>query len=297
MSEQRPIFGILWMVATGLAFVAVNVLVKIVGPRLPAAEAAFLRFALGLVFIIPALPALRRMTITARQWKLISLRGFVHTLAVITWFYAMAHIPMAEVTALNYLNPVLVTVGAALFLGEKLAKRRIFAICFALVGALIILRPGAREIDLGHLAMLCTALGFAVGYLIAKQLSSEMPATMVVTMLSLSVTVGMAPFAAFVWVTPTMHELAMLLGVAFFATIGHYTMTRAFAAAPLSVTQPVTFLQLVWSASIGAMFFGEPADGFVLLGGGIIIASISFITWREAQARKRITPAPTEAKH
>lgn len=296
MSEQRPIAGLLWMVLSGLSFVGVTALVKTVGPSLPAAEAAFLRYSLGLVFILPAIPSLLRMNLSSRQLKLISLRGAVHTVAVITWFYAMAHIPMAEVTALNYLNPVLVTLGAALFLGEKIAKRRIIAIGVALVGALIILRPGLREVELGHLAMLCTALGFAVGYLIAKQLSDEMPATIVVTMLSLSVTVGMAPFAAAVWVPPQMSDVLLLLCTAFFATIGHYSMTRAFAAAPLSVTQPVTFLQLIWSASIGALFFGEPADVFVLLGGAVIIGSISFIAWREARARKRITPAPTEAK-
>lgn len=296
MSEQRPIAGLLWMVLSGLSFVGVTALVKTVGPSLPAAEAAFLRYSLGLVFILPAIPSLLRMNLSSRQLKLISLRGAVHTVAVITWFYAMAHIPMAEVTALNYLNPVLVTLGAALFLGEKIAKRRIIAIGVALVGALIILRPGLREVELGHLAMLCTALGFAVGYLIAKQLSDEMPATIVVTMLSLSVTVGMAPFAAAVWVPPQMSDVLLLLCTAFFATIGHYSMTRAFAAAPLSVTQPVTFLQLIWSACIGALFFGEPADMFVLLGGAVIIGSISFIAWREARARKRITPAPTEAK-
>ena len=75
--------------------------------------------------------------------------------------------------------------------------------------------------------------------------------------------------------------------VACFATAGHYTMTLAFAAAPLTVTQPVTFLQLVWAVLLGALVFDEGFDGWVILGGTIIMAAVSFITWREAVARRR----------
>jgi drug/metabolite transporter (DMT)-like permease len=79
--------------------------------------------------------------------------------------------------------------------------------------------------------------------------------------------------------------------VACLATAGHYTMTLAFAAAPVTVTQPVTFLQLLWSVLLGALFFGEPVDGWVVLGGLVIIAAVSFITWREAVLKRRaVTP-------
>lgn len=78
--------------------------------------------------------------------------------------------------------------------------------------------------------------------------------------------------------------------VACFATAGHLTMTKAFAAAPMTVTQPVTFLQLVWAVLLGAVLFGEPIDGWVMLGGAVIMASVSFITWREAVARRKIIP-------
>ena len=74
-------------------------------------------------------------------------------------------------------------------------------------------------------------------------------------------------------------------------------MTLAFAAAPITVTQPVTFLQLVWSVLIGAVFFGEPADPWVILGGGVIMASVIFITLREARLRKvHRTPTVNETK-
>ncbi len=284
------------MLVTGLNFVMVTAMVKTVGGRIPAAESAFLRYLLGLVFLVPMLRPLLAARLDRRALGLFSLRGLVHALGVILWFYAMAHIPMAEVTALNYLNPVYVTLGAALIFGEKLAARRLLAIAAALVGALIILRPGFRSIEPGHVAMLGTAVFFAVSYLIAGRMAGLVKPVVVVAMLSITVTIGLAPFALSNWVTPTLAELGWLFGVAAFATAGHYTMTLAFAAAPMTVTQPVTFLQLVWSEAVGALFFAEPLDGWVILGGGLILGAVSFITWREAMLKRRVTPLVNETK-
>ncbi|SFL24527.1 DMT family transporter [Shimia haliotis] len=293
----NPLKGVFWMLVTGLCFVAVTALVKMVGPRLPAAETAFLRYALGAVFLIPMIKPILRAKLTKRQVGLFASRGVMHTGGVVLWFYAMTQIPIAEVTAMNYLSPVYVTVGAALFLGEKLAARRIIAIILALIGVLIILRPGFRELSAGHIAMLGTALSFAGGYLIAKILSEEVSATVVVGMLSVTVTIGLAPLAAMVWVTPTLGELGLLFAVACFATAGHYTMTLAFAAAPVTVTQPVSFLQMVWAVLLGWIGFGEEPDFWVIVGAGVIIAAISFMTWREAVIKRRqVTPLVGQTK-
>ena len=78
----------------------------------------------------------------------------------------------------------------------------------------------------------------------------------------------------------------LLDGVALAATLGHYCMTRAFKVAPMTVTQPVTFLQLIWATLLGALVFGEGIDSFVLLGGAIIIAAISLVTLGEARDRR-----------
>lgn len=285
-ATSRPIAGIFWMVLTGLMFVAVTAIVKHVGSELPAAQSAFMRYLLGLVFVIPMIKPMLRARLNRRQVMLFSLRGAVHTIAVILWFYAMSRISIAEVTAMNYLNPVYVAIGAALFLGEKLPPRRMFAVVMALIGALIILRPGLRALDMGHIAMLVTAIAFAAGYLIAKIMSGEVSAIVVVGMLSVTVTIGLAPFAYVVWVTPTWEQTGWLFLVACFATVGHYTMTRAFEAAPLTVTQPVTFLQLVWAVALGALVFGEVIDVWVIVGGSVIMAAVCFITWREAVARR-----------
>lgn len=291
----RPVEGALWMLATGLCFVGVTGIVRYLGTDLPAAQSAFVRFGWGVVFLLPSLWSLLRRGLPEGTLALFGWRGVVHTAAVILWFHAMARIPVAEVTAIGYLNPVLVTLGAALFFGEVLAMRRIVAVLVALVGALIVIRPGLREVSDGHLAQLGAACFFAASYLFAKRLSQLAPAGTVVAMMSLTVTVGLLPLALWVWVPMSWSQLGWLGLVAGFATTAHYCMTRAFLAAPLMVTQPVTFLQLIWATLLGALVFGEGVDVFVLLGGAVIIGAISYITWREAQVKRRpVTPAEAE---
>ena len=287
--------GIFWMLTTGLFFVAVTALVKWMGPGMPPAQSAFLRYLLGLVFLLPMINDLRSATVTKRQWKLFGLRGFFHAFGVMLWFFAMTRIPIAEVTAMNYLAPVYVTIGAAIFLGEKLALRRIMAVIIALLGAAIILRPGFREVHPGHLAMLIAAVVFAGSYLLAKVLADEVKPTVVVAMLSLFVTLALAPFAFANWVSPSWSDLGILLVVAMFAQAGHYTMTLAFAAAPVTVTQPITFLQLVWATLLGLLVFAEPVDIWVVIGGVVILASVTFITWREATLKRSPITPPTNA--
>ncbi|MEX0311657.1 MAG: DMT family transporter, partial [Tateyamaria sp.] len=165
----------------------------------------------------------------------------------------------------------------------------------ALIGTAVILRPGFREVAPGHVAMLFCAVSFAGSYLLAKIMADEAKPAVVVAMLSIVVTICLAPFAAANWVMPTWSELALLFLVACFATAGHYTMTMAFAAAPVTVTQPVTFLQLVWAVLLGAVVFSEPVDIWVILGGVLILSAVSFITWREAVLKRRPITPPSPA--
>lgn len=284
---NKPITGALWMVLTGLSFIGVYVGVKYVGTRLPASESAFLRYLLGLVFLVPILRSLWREGLTLEAMKLGAARAFAHTIAVTLWFYSMTRLSVAEVSAMSYLTPVFVTAGAVVLLGERLALRRGLAILFAVIGVLVILRPGFREISMGHFAMLGGTICFGASYLIAKRLTDLVSAEMVLALLSIGVTIGLVPLAFPIWITPTIFELSMLFLVATFAVAGHYTMTLAFRAAPLTVTQPIGFLQLVWAVAVGYFLFGERIDLFVILGGLIITSSVLYITLREAQLKRR----------
>lgn len=278
------------MLASGLAFVGVNSIVRGLGTDIPAAQSAFIRFAFGVVFLLPVLPGLWRKGLPKAALRLSLWRGLAHVAAVLFWFYAMARIPMAQVTAIGYLNPVILLVAGALILGETMSARRVMAVALAFVGTLIVLRPGMQAVTAGHLSQISAALCFAGSYLFAKRLSALIPASAVVALLSVTVTLGLLPLALWVWVPIAPLHLASLALVALLATAGHYMMTRAFRVAPMTVTQPVTFLNLVWASLIGSLIFAEPVDLWVLIGGGLIIGAISWVTWAE---RAPIPPAAT----
>ena len=279
----QALAGIGWMLLSGLCFVGVNGVVKYLGPDLPAAQSAFIRFAFGAVFFLPVMPRVLRMGLPAPVWRLFGWRGLLHVTAVVFWFHAMARVPVAEMSAIGFLNPVLVLVIAGLILGERFGPRRVLVVLAALAGAMLVLRPGFRAVTEGHLAQIAATLCFAASYIVAKRLSAAAPASAVVAVLSVSVTLGLLPLALWVWQPVGAVQLAWLALVAALATAAHYAMTRAFSAAPLAVTQPVVFLQIVWSTALGAIAFGEAVDPWVLAGGAVIIGAISLNGWAEAR--------------
>lgn len=299
VTGDRPgdtvIAGIGWMVLTTFCFVAVTGIVRYVGSDIPATQAAFIRYLIGVVIFLPFLRRILRQWPSAGSLKIHVARGLVHGVAVTLWFFAMARIPIAEVTALGYISPIFVAIGAAIFFGEKLHFRRITAIAVALFGALIILRPGFEEISVGQLAQVAAAPMFAISFLLAKKMTETEDTMVIVVMLSILCTLVLTPGAIMNWSTPSAGEVFWLAMTAVFATIGHYTMTRAFRAAPLTVTQPVGILQLVWAALLGIVAFGEPVDPFVILGGGIVVAAATFISHREAIAAQAIKTPPAPA--
>lgn len=288
----RPLEGVAWMVLSTLAFVGVNGVVKYLGTDVPAAQSAFIRFAFGVVFFLPMLPQILGTGFAAPIWRLFAWRGLLHLGAVLLWFHAMARVPVAEMSAIGFLNPVLVLVIAGLLLGEGLTARRVAVVAVALLGMLIVLRPGFRAVTEGHLAQIGATICFAGAYTVAKRLSLSVPAGMVVAMMSFSVTLGLLPLALWVWVPVSLVQVLWLALVAALGTLGHYAMTRSFRAAPLAVTQPVIFVQIIWAAALGALAFGERIDPFVIAGGAIIIGAVSLNTLAEARRGRRASVPP-----
>jgi drug/metabolite transporter (DMT)-like permease len=295
--RDRNFEGIMWMVVTGLCFAAVTGIVRYLGSSLPAVEAAFIRYFIGVLMMGPVLYRLLNFRPSAKLLGGFALRGLVHGFGVIFWFYSMARIPMSEVTAIGFTTPIFVTIGAAIFLGEKLKIHRIASVLIGFIGTLIILRPGLQEVSLGQLSQLAAAPLFAVSFLIAKQLTKHVSADVIVAMLSVMCTLVLLPGALIDWQTPTVNEVFWLAVTAGFATFGHFAITKALQAAPISVTQPISFLQLVWATLMGIVLFGEAIDPYVILGGGIIIISATYISHRETRgARNRITPLVNQTK-
>jgi len=292
--QTNNLKGILWMLLTGVLFIGVTGVVRHLGTDMSAYQSAFIRYFFGLLLMIPVYWSL------LRNWRgplrlppqssLHVLRGLIHGTGVMLWFYAMARIPIAEVTALGYTAPIFTTIGAAIFLGERLRARRVAAVAVGFLGTLVILRPGLVEIQPGAVAQLCAAPLFACSFLIAKKLTQTYSPGVIVASLSIFVTVTLLPPALYHWRTPTMDELFWLFITASLATAGHYTLVQAFRHTEITVTQPFTFLQLVWATLLGYYVFGEEPEVWVWVGAAIIISCATYIAHREARARGRADP-------
>ena len=202
------------------------------------------------------------------------------------WFYAMARIPIAEVISLGFTAPIFTTIGAALFLGERLRAHRIGAVLIGFGGAMIILRPGFEVISTGALAQLAAAPLFAASFLITKKLTETESSASIVAHMTIFVTLALLPAALMNWRAPSWEELGWLCATAVFATLGHLALTQALRATEITVTQPFSFLQLVWATLLGFYVFDERPEIWIWIGGAVIVASASYIARRESLARR-----------
>lgn len=286
---NQSLVGIFWMVITTILFVAVTASVRFLDGEVPAPQAAFMRYLIGTLLLIPALISLIKVKPNRSLMKKFLLRGVVHSIGVTLWFYAMSVMPVAEVTAIGFLTYIFVSIGACLFLNEKLHKHRLTAIVISFIGALIILRPGFKEIGNGQIGMLIATIVFTLSYLIAKIVSKERSSAEIVAMLSLFTTIFLIPTAIYSWEPLSIKALIVLTFTAVIATLGHITMTKAIKSAPMVVTQPILFLQLVWASMVGLFIFDENFDPFVILGGTVIMICVCYVSYREHKLGKKIT--------
>ena len=285
--------GIFWMAMTGILFVMVTGIVRHLGTDMNAVQAAFIRYFFGLLLLTPVFFKIGNFVRERKIMGLHAIRGFIHGIGVMLWFFAMAKIPIAEVTALGFTAPIFTTVGAALFLGERLYLYRIGAVLIGFGGAIIVLQPGFQAISIGSIAQLVASPLFACSMLIAKRLTRTESSTAIVAYLSIFVTLTLLPPALMVWRTPTLVELAWLFATAVCATAGHVTLTQAFRSADITVTQPIQFLQLVWATILGLTLFGEQPEISTWVGGGVIVASATYIARRESHAQQTTAPSRT----
>ncbi|MDC0227352.1 DMT family transporter [Alphaproteobacteria bacterium] len=286
---NQSIIGILWMVLTTILFVGVTATVRYLEGEVPAPQAAFLRYAIGTLFLIPSLISLTKIKPDKPLLQKFVLRGLVHSIGVTLWFYAMSVMPVAEVTAIGFLTYIFVSIGASIFLKEKLHRHRLAAILISFIGALIVLRPGFKVIESGQLGMLMATVVFTASYLIAKIVSKERSSSEIVAMLSIFTTIFLIPSAIYSWEPLSIKAFLILSFTALIATVGHITMTKAIKAAPMVVTQPILFLQLVWASMVGLFIFNEKFDPFVILGGTIIMLCVCYVSYREHILGKKIT--------
>ena len=169
------------------------------------------------------------------------------------------------------------------FLRERMNKARITSVVLGLVGVCVMLRPGYSVINSGSIAMLLAAPLFAASKVLTKFLVKHDSRATIVVYLSVFAVLTMAMPAISVWTQPSGLNLLLLGGTALFATMPHFCMARELALFDVTVSQPIDFLQLVWSTLIGIMFFSETPVVWIWIGGGIVVVSAIYIARFEAK--------------
>jgi drug/metabolite transporter (DMT)-like permease len=278
--------GALWMVLGGGLMAALAGLIRALSSTLHPFEIAFFRSFLGLIFIVPWL--LRSGLTAARTTRLplFSIRAVVGALAMLTWFYALSIMPLADAIALSFTSPLFVTAGAALFLGEDVRARRWIATLVGFCGAMIILRPGAGTLALPALLVLFSAATMAAAGLMVKELSRTEPAKVIVLYMVLFMSPLTLIPALFVWRWPSPMELAWLAGRAAVATAGTFASPRALIDTDISVVTPFDFVRLPFAAALGFFAFGEFPDLMTWIGGALIAAASIYVAHREARLER-----------
>jgi drug/metabolite transporter (DMT)-like permease len=200
---------------------------------------------------------------------------------MLSFFYALAITPLAEVTALGFTAPIFATLLAALVLGEVVQIRRWAAVVIGFLGTLLILRPGFAEVGFGPLLVLFSSLAWACALMVIKSLSRTESSITIITYMALLLAPASLVPALFVWVWPSPEQLAWLALIGLIGGGAQYLMTESLAGADASVVMPVDFTKLIWVASIAYLVFGEVPDLFTWLGGAMIFASTVYIAYRE----------------
>ncbi|WP_172298643.1 DMT family transporter [Pseudoruegeria sp. HB172150] len=206
-------------------------------------------------------------------------------------FYAFATLPLAEVYAIIFAMPLLITVLSIPILGEHVGRHRWAAVAVGLVGVLVVLRPGASEFTLGHIAALTGACtGSLVSIIVRKIGQDERNAVLLLYPMMANFLV-MASVLPFVYRPMEVHHLGLVGLMAVLAFVAGLLMIQAYKAGDAAIVAPMQYSQMVWAAIYGFYFFGESVDTMTWIGAGIIIASGLYIVLRESLGgMSRVTP-------
>jgi drug/metabolite transporter (DMT)-like permease len=284
LGVSGPIRGALWITLANLCFAAMAGIIRHVSADLHPFEIAFFRALFGLIFMAPWFVRLGLASVRSRRVGMHFWRSLFMLAAAMTWFTAVSLMPIVEVTALGFTTPLFATLGAALFLAEKVRLRRFVAIGVGFAGAMIILRPGIDAITMPAMTALAAAVFTAFGMLIVKSLSrTESPATIVIYVGLLLTPMSLVP-ALFYWSTPSLDALAWLSALGLVANLGHMAFARAMASADATAVLPFDFLKLFFTATLGYVLFAEVSDVWTWIGAAVIFGAVLYTARRESKA-------------
>jgi drug/metabolite transporter (DMT)-like permease len=261
--------------------------------RYPATFVVWVRYAVQTLLLAAFLaPRMGRRLVATRSLKLQMLRGIALVATSLLLVAAFRVMPLADVTAISFAAPSLVTLLAIAFLGERITAVRVGAVAAGLAGVLLIVRPGSDIFHGAALLPLLAACGTAAYQVLTRKLAGDDTRAMLfyVAATGALVTTLLAPWRG-IGAQFQASDLVAIAGVGVLAVAGHFLFIRALQLAPASGLAAITYVQLVFSTAIGYLAFGEFPDALTLAGMAVILASGLFLTLYE-QRRAALRAAP-----
>jgi drug/metabolite transporter (DMT)-like permease len=277
---------VLYMMFGGLAATLGNVFLKIVAVDMHPFEITFFRCFFSLFLLAPILFRHGLTPLKTNNFGMHVLRGGLQSFGMIVSHWAFAIAPLAKITALSFSGPLFATLLAALFLKERIRMRRIAALVIGFSGALIIVRPGTMDFDLGSSLALAGSVEFGFTMLVIKLMTRTESALTLTFYLGIVSTPITFAIAWFVWQTPSLEQLGWMLGVSACATISNFLTAQAVREADMSVIMPIRFTRLIFAALIGYLLFFEVPGIYTWIGGTMIFGASIYIAYRERKVKQ-----------
>ena len=279
--------GILFMCLAVSLFPILNATVKYLSTDYATTQIIWLRYLGHLVFMLLVFMPKRglRLLHTSRPGLQI-FRSLLLFAATAFYFSALNYIPLANAATISFTSPFIITVLSVLMLGESVGPRRWIAVLIGFVGTVIIIRPGS---DFGHWAALLV-LGSATSYsfyqIFTRKLSGHDDASTTITFTAVVGVAVSSVVAPFDWITPQGWDWLLFLSLGFFGGFGHLCVVKSLDYAPASLLAPFGYVQLVGAVLLGYLVFAEFPDFWTWVGAAIIVASGSYIAYREGVRRR-----------
>lgn len=279
--------GILLMIVAILSFTMLDAIAKSLVERYHVAQVVWARIAVQLMLVVLILRGrLIPLSRTRFAW-LHTFRAFTQVAAGAFFFASLLYIGLAEATALADLNPILITLGAALFLGERLGPHRIVGVFAAMVGAYLIIRPGADVFTPAALLPLGCAAAYAANALLTRTVGARED---VWTAMIWTSTIGTAILSLalpFTWQPIATADLLLFFAIGAFGTFSQLCMIRAFALAEASVIAPFSYLGILFAALWGFLFYNEVPDPMTAVGAVVIVLAGLYVWHRETRPDRK----------
>lgn len=290
--------GAAFMVVASFGFAGNDALMKSLSGEVPILQAVFLRGIVATALI--GFLAWRQGGLTFRfpadDWRRVGLRSVGEIGGAVCYLTAIFNMPMANASAILQSVPLVVTLAAALFLGETVGWRRYAAAAIGFLGVLLIVRPGPDGFDTPALWAIASIGFILLRDLSTRRISARTPTSAVVfaTSLALTASTGAATLAG-EWQPLVPAQVLVIVLAAGVLLVGYVFSVHAMRIGEIGFVQPFRYTLLLWSLLLGAAVFGEWPDALMLLGSAIVVATGLFTLHRERVATRRVREEEVKA--